>query len=204
MVNNSFINELNFDKLNGLVPAVVVDANNDAVLMLGFMNKEAVTKTIETKLVTFFSRSRNSLWTKGETSGNYLHLVDIKTDCDNDALLVFANPAGNICHTGKYSCFDVPNQARLNFLNDLFELIKSRKAELPDNAYTTKLFKEGSNKIIQKVGEEAIETVIAAKNRNKEEIINETSDLLYHLFVMLADQEIELEQIVKNLAERAK
>ena len=204
MINNSLINILNFNKLNGLIPAVVVDANNGAVLMLGFMNKEAVKKTIETKLVTFYSRSRNTLWTKGETSGNYLHLVDIKPDCDNDALLVFTNPAGNTCHLGNYSCFGVEKKPLLNFLINLFELIKSRKTELPEKSYTTKLFKEGSNKIIQKVGEEAIETVIAAKNRNKDEIINETSDLLYHLFVMLADQEIELEQIVKNLAGRAK
>jgi phosphoribosyl-ATP pyrophosphohydrolase/phosphoribosyl-AMP cyclohydrolase len=204
MINNSLINILNFNKLSGLIPAVVVDANNDAVLMLGFMNKEAVVKTIETKLVTFYSRSRNTLWTKGETSGNYLHLVDIKPDCDNDALLVFADPLGNTCHTGNYSCFGISKKTSLTFLTDLFELIKSRKTELPEKSYTTKLFKEGSNRIIQKLGEEAIETVIAAKNRNKDEIINETSDLLYHLFVMLADQEIELEQIVKNLAGRAK
>ena len=167
--------------------------------MLGFMNKEALEKTIGTKLVTFFSRTRKALWTKGETSKNYLHLVDIKPDCDNDTLLIYAKPDGNTCHTGKYSCFDIPNFPSLNFLNELFNLVKERKVKMPEKSYTTDLFKYGANRIIQKVGEEAIETVIAAKNRDKKEIINETSDLIYHLFVMLAEQEIDFEDIVKNL-----
>lgn len=196
------ISILNFDKLNGLIPAVIVDQNNGQVLMLGFMNEEALLKTFETKLVTFFSRTRNTLWTKGETSKNYLHLVDIKPDCDNDTLLVYANPDGNTCHTGKYSCFNVPDYPSISFLNELFSLIKSRKEELPENSYTTSLFKSGANRIIQKVGEESIETVIAAKNRDKEEIINETSDLVYHLFVMLAEQGIEFSDIVNNLEKR--
>jgi len=200
-----FDNEkLNFEKLNGLIPAVVVDEKNNQVLMLGFMNKEALAKTIETRLVTFYSRTRNALWTKGETSKNYLHLVDIKPDCDNDTLLVYAKPDGNTCHTGNYSCFDIPDYSSLNFLNELFGLIKERKIRMPDNSYTTDLFKSGANRIIQKVGEEAIETVIAAKNRDKQEIINETSDLIYHLFVMLAEQDIEFEKIVKNLESRHK
>ncbi len=194
--------KINFEKLNGLVPVVVVDNRNSQVLMLGFMNKEALEKTLETKLVTFFSRTRNELWTKGETSKNYLHLVDIKPDCDNDTLLVYTIPAGNTCHTGNYSCFDIPNYTSLNFLNELFGLIKDRKIKLPENSYTTKLFKEGENRIIQKVGEEAIETVIAAKNRDKKEIINETSDLIFHLLVMLAEQEIEFSEIVSNLEHR--
>lgn len=196
--------KLNFEKLNGLIPAIVVDKRNSQILMLGFMNKEALEKTLETKLVTFFSRTRNELWTKGETSKNYLHLVDIKPDCDNDTLLVYAMPDGNTCHTGNYSCFDIPNYASLNFLNELFGLIKDRKTKLPENSYTTKLFKEGENRIIQKVGEEAIETVIAAKNRDKKEIINETSDLIFHLLVMLAEQEIEFSEIVNNLESRHK
>lgn len=196
--------KLNFEKLNGLIPAVVVDEKNNQVLMLGFMNKEALAKTIETRLVTFYSRTRNALWTKGETSKNYLHLVDIKPDCDNDTLLVYAKPDGNTCHTGNYSCFDIPDYSSLNFLNELFGLIKERKIRMPDNSYTTELFKSGANRIIQKVGEEAIETVIAAKNRDKQEIINETSDLIYHLFVMLAEQDIEFEKIVKNLESRHK
>jgi len=199
------IAKINFDKLNGLVPAIVIDFNNDKILMLGFMNKEALQKTIETKLVTFFSRTRNTLWTKGETSGNYLRLVDIKTDCDNDALLIYALPDGDTCHLGKYSCFeDVNKTMSLNFLNVLFDLIKERKIKLPENSYTAKLFKEGENRIIQKVGEEAIETIIAAKNRDKKEIINEVSDLIYHLLVMLAESDIDLSDVVQNLEKRHK
>ena len=199
------ISKINFEKLNGLVPAVVVDKSNNKILMLGFMNKEALQKTKETKLVTFFSRTRNTLWTKGETSGNYLRLVDIKTDCDNDALLVYAVPEGDTCHLGTYSCFeDVNKTSSINFLNVLFELIKERKIKLPEKSYTAKLFKEGENRIIQKVGEEAIETIIAAKNRNKNEIINEVSDLIYHLLVMLAETDIELSDVVSNLEQRHK
>ena len=203
-MNATDINKLNFEKLNGLIPAIVVDPNNDKVLMLGFMNKAALEKTIETKLVTFFSRTRNELWTKGETSKNYLHLAEIKSDCDNDTLLVYADPDGNTCHTGNYSCFNIQDTPSLNFLNELFELIKSRKTALPENSYTTKLFKSGSNRIIQKVGEESIETVIAAKNRDRNEILNEVSDLIYHLFVMLADQEIELADVISTLKKRSK
>jgi phosphoribosyl-AMP cyclohydrolase / phosphoribosyl-ATP pyrophosphohydrolase len=196
--------KLDFEKLNGLIPAVVIDKNNNQVLMLGFMNKESLEKTIETKLITFYSRTRKALWTKGETSKNYLHLVDIKPDCDNDTLLVYAKPDGNTCHTGNYSCFDIPNYPSLNFLNELFNLVKDRKINMPEKSYTTELFKSGANRIIQKVGEEAVETVIAAKNRDKKEIINETSDLIYHLFVMLAEQGIDFEDIVKNLESRHK
>ncbi|MFA4923899.1 MAG: bifunctional phosphoribosyl-AMP cyclohydrolase/phosphoribosyl-ATP diphosphatase HisIE [Ignavibacteriaceae bacterium] len=196
--------KINFDKLNGLVPAIVVDASTKDVLMLGFMNTEAVEKTLETNLVTFFSRTRKTLWTKGETSGNFLHLVDMKLDCDNDALLVYANPDGNTCHKGNYSCFNIEKKSSLEFLNQLFLLIKQRKSELPKDSYTTKLFNDGANRIIQKVGEEAIEVVIAAKNRDKHEIINEVSDLVYHLFVMLAEQEIEFTDIVENLKKRMK
>ncbi len=202
-MNNFNTAELNFEKLNGLLPAIVVDSGNQQVLMLGFMNKEALAKTINTKLVTFFSRSRKQLWTKGETSGNFLHLNDIKADCDNDTLLIYASPDGNTCHTGSYSCFNIENVKSLNFLNNLFGLIKQRKIDLPENSYTTKLFNSGPNRIIQKVGEEAIETVIAAKNRDREEIINETSDLIYHLFVMLAEQDIEFTDIVSNLKKRS-
>lgn len=198
------VNELNYEKLNGLVPAVVVDSKTDSVLMLGFMNKESLQKTIDTKLVTFFSRTRNKLWTKGETSGNFLKLVKIKPDCDNDSLLVYAEPEGNTCHTGKYSCFDVENKSSIKFLEQLSEIIKNRKKNLPENSYTTKLFKEGENRIIQKVGEEAVEVVIAAKNNDREEIINESSDLLFHLLVMLEEKEIGLSDIVENLEKRHK
>jgi phosphoribosyl-ATP pyrophosphohydrolase/phosphoribosyl-AMP cyclohydrolase len=193
--------ELNFEKLGGLIPAVICDAQTNQVIMLGFMNKDAFTKTIDTKLVTFFSRTRNSLWTKGETSGNSLNLVEIKKDCDNDSLIVYANPVGPTCHLGTYSCFGV-GKSNINFLNRLSELIKQRKIQLPENSYTTKLFQQGADRIIQKLGEEAIETVIAAKNRDKNEIVNETSDLLYHLLVMLAEQEIDFEDVVTKLIER--
>lgn len=198
------VDKLNFEKVNGLIPAIVVDNKNNKVLMLGFMNKEALEKTIETKKVTFFSRTKNRLWTKGETSGNFLNLVDIAADCDVDSLLVTAIPEGNTCHTGAYSCFDLKDTDSLDFLNHLFNLIKERKATLPENSYTTKLFKSGTNRIIQKVGEEAIETVIAAKNRDRNEIINEVSDLVYHLFVMLAEQDINFTEIVNNLEKRHK
>ena len=196
--------KLNFEKLNGLIPAIIVDKNNNQVLMLGFMNKESLDKTLETDNVTFFSRTKKALWTKGETSGNYLKLINILTDCDSDTLLIYAEPQGPTCHTGNYSCFNLNNIKSLNFLNELFDLIKERKKDLPENSYTTKLFKEGGNRIIQKVGEEAVETVIAAKNRDKNEIINETSDLIYHLFVMLIEQGIEFSEIVGNLQKRRK
>lgn len=195
------ITELNFEKLNGLIPAIIVDNTTEKVLMLGFMNKEALQKTLETKLVTFFSRTKNSLWVKGETSGNFLNLVDIKIDCDNDSLLIYAIPNGPTCHTGNYSCFNV-NSNSIKFLEELFELIKNRKIELPENSYTTKLFKKGENRIIQKVGEESVETIIAAKNNDKEEIINEVSDLIYHLFVMLVEKEVDLTDIINKLKER--
>ncbi len=157
--------ELNFEKLGGLIPAIIIDFNTNQVLMLGFMNKEAYEKTLETKRVTFFSRTRQTYWIKGETSGNYLNVIDIKSDCDNDTLLIIAKPEGPTCHTGAYSCFDI-EKTNINFLKQLNELINERKKNLPENSYTTKLFKEGANRIIQKVGEEAIETVIAAKNRD--------------------------------------
>lgn len=195
------INKIDFSKLNGLVPAIVVDSSTEQVLMLGFMNQQSLQQTIDSKKVTFYSRSRKTIWTKGETSGNFLELVDIKTDCDNDSLLVFAKPVGNTCHLDEYSCFGVEKN-NLKFLNQLFELIKKRKEELPENSYTTKLFQKGADRIIQKVGEEAIEICIAAKNRNKEEVVNEVSDLVFHMMVMLAEQNIELTEIVANLVKR--
>lgn len=195
--------ELNFDKLNGLIPAIIIDSKSNQVLMLGFMNEEAFVKTLQTGLVTFYSRSRNTLWTKGETSGNKLNLVEIKKDCDNDTLLISVIPQGPVCHEGTYSCFG-DSKSEINFLNELSSLIKERKRNLPDNSYTAKLFQKGADRIIQKFGEEAVETVIAAKNRDKSEIINETSDLFYHLLVMLAEQEIEFEEIINNLIGRHK
>jgi len=198
------LSKIDFEKLNGLVPAVVIDNRTDLVLMIGFMNKESLEKTIETKFVTFFSRTRNSLWTKGETSGNFLRLVEIKPDCDNDALLIYANPDGNTCHTGKYSCFDINRHESVKFLLELTAIIKDRKMNLPENSYTTRLFKEGENRIIQKFGEESVEVMIAAKNNDKNEIINEVSDLLYHLLVLLEEKGIKLPEITSNLEKRHK
>lgn len=196
------IEKINFEKLSGIVPAIIIDASNNNVLMLGFMNKEALEQTIEKQKVVFFSRSKNRLWLKGETSHNYLNVVSISTDCDNDTLLIYANPDGPTCHTGSYSCFSEVNENSVLFLEYLFKLIKQRKIEMPENSYTSKLFQRGSDRIIQKVGEEAVETVIAAKNKDKEEVIYETSDLLFHLLVMLADQEIEFSDIISSLKKR--
>lgn len=193
--------EINFSKLNGLVPAVIIDRKYDKILMLGFMNEAALKQTIETEKATFFSRSRNTLWTKGQTSGNYLVVEEILSDCDNDSLLIFVNPLGPACHIGNYSCFPV-EPGIINFLEKLTEIIEKRKQEMPENSYTARLFKEGSDRIIQKVGEEAVEVVIAAKSKEKQKIINESADLLFHLMVMLADNDIELNEIVDELKSR--
>jgi phosphoribosyl-ATP pyrophosphohydrolase/phosphoribosyl-AMP cyclohydrolase len=195
------ISKLNFSKLSGLVPAVIVDSKNDKVLMLGFMNEEALKKTIEIGKVTFYSRSRKTLWTKGETSGNFLFVEEILTDCDNDSLLIYVNPIGPVCHTGNYSCFPV-KKGCINFLEKLNEIIKNRKQELPEGSYTAKLFREGSDRIIQKLGEEAVEVMIAAKNKRKKEIVYESADLLFHLMVMLQDNDIEFEDVVSELESR--
>lgn len=197
------ISKLNFSKLNGLIPAIIVDDSNDKILMLGFMNKEALRISIESGKVTFFSRTKNKLWTKGETSGNFLLIKNIISDCDNDTIIISAKPQGPTCHLGNYSCFNIPNE-NINFLLKLGELINQRKKDLPENSYTTKLFKEGSDRIIQKVGEEATEVIIAAKNKSKQQIIYETADLLYHLILMLADNELNLTDIVKELESRHK
>ncbi len=198
------IKKINFEKLNGLVPAIIIDAQNNNVLMLGFMNMEALQQTMEKQKVVFFSRSRNRLWLKGETSKNYLNVISISTDCDNDTLMIYAKPDGPTCHTGSYSCFAEVDKNNIYFLKYLSNLIKERKVKMPEGSYTTSLFKRGADRIIQKVGEEAVETVIAAKNRDRKEIINETSDLIFHLLVMLAEQEIELTEVISNLESRHK
>ena len=195
------ISKINFKKMNGLVPAVIVDIMTRQVLMTGFMNKEALDKSIETGLVTFFSRTKNRLWTKGETSGNTLTVKEMKIDCDNDSLLIYAVPKGAICHTGAYSCFS-EEKGNADFLTYLYEIIKQRKAELPDDSYTAKLFREGLSRISQKVGEEAVETVIASIKKDRKEIIEESSDLIYHLMVLLAGHGIEYAEIIENLASR--
>ncbi len=198
------INKLRFDKQTGLIPAIVVDDNTNRILMLAYMNRESLQKTFDSKLVTFFSRSRNTIWIKGESSGNYLDLVSISDDCDNDTLLVRAKPRGPVCHTGEQTCFGDTKNSNVQFLEYLNNLIAQRRIEKPEGSYTTKLFEQGTNRIIQKVGEEAIETVIAAKNRDKEEIKNESADLIFHLLVMLTEQDIQLSEVVDVLIKRHK
>ncbi len=194
---------IDFDKMNGLVPTIIQDAVTKNVLMLGFMNQEAYQKTIETKKVTFWSRTRQCLWTKGETSGHYLHLVSIQVDCDNDTLLVKVHPEGPTCHKGTDTCWGEEN--RLNpilFLSELQDFICQRHEEMPENSYTTSLFRKGVNKMAQKVGEEAVETVIEATNGTTENLIYEGSDLLYHLIVLLTGKGLRIEDLVTELAKR--
>lgn len=198
------VEKIKFEKMNGLIPAVVIDENGGAVLMVGFMNREALEKTLESGKVTFFSRGKNRLWTKGETSGNYLFVKEILPDCDNDTLLIQANPAGETCHLGNYSCFENVKKNDFSFLAELFSLIKDRKVNRPEGSYTTKLFEKGIDRIAQKVGEEAVETVIASKNDKREDFIYETADLFYHLLVLLAEKDVELDEVIAELVKRHK
>lgn len=194
---------IDFGKMDGLVPAIIQDARTNKVLMLGFMNEEAYTRTVESKKVTFWSRSRQTLWTKGETSGNFLNVVDILNDCDKDTLLIKAIPDGPTCHTGADTCWNEENEANpLYFLTELSDFIEKRHEEMPEGSYTTKLFSSGINKIAQKVGEEALETVIEATNGSKDKLIYEASDLLYHLIVMLTEKGLRIEDIAKELHRR--
>ena len=196
--------EFNKNK-DGLVPAVVQDAKTKNVLMLGYMNEEAYKKTIDTKLVTFFSRSKNRLWTKGEESGNTLNLVDIKSDCDNDTLLVYAHPTGPTCHTGTYTCWGEDNIASYGFLSNLESTILQRKTQAnSEESYVASLFKKGINTIAQKVGEEAVEVVIEAKDNNDDLFLNESADLLFHYLVLLQQKGFQLEDVVKVLQDRTK
>ncbi len=198
------VKKINFKKLNGIVPAVVQDAKTKVVLMLGFMNKEALSKTIESKKVTFWSRTKKRLWEKGEISDNTLKLISISADCDNDTLLILAQPQGPTCHTGAYSCFGTKKQSGLEFLQELYDLITARKKALPKNSYTTSLFNEGFAKILEKVEEESSEVLQAAKKETKKRLIEESSDLLYHLFVLLAQKDISLDDIIQELQRRKK
>ena len=194
---------IDFEKMGGLVPAIIQDATTKTVLMLGYMNKEAFDKTVETKKVTFYSRSRQCLWTKGETSGNFLELVDIKVDCDNDTLLVKANPTGPTCHTGNDTCWGEKNEKNpLLFLTYLQDFINRRHEEMPEGSYTTSLFKDGLNRMAQKVGEEALEAVIEACNGTNERLIYEGSDMIYHLIVLLTSKGLRIEDLAKELKVR--
>ena len=195
--------ELNFDKMNGLIPAIIQDNCTGKVLMLGFMNQEAYLQTKETGKVTFYSRTRQCLWTKGETSGHFLHVVSLLLDCDHDTLLIKVNPDGPVCHTGTDTCWGENNQAEdILFLKDLQDFIDQRHREMPEGSYTTSLFQSGVNKMAQKVGEEAVETVIEACNGTDERLIYEGADLLYHLIVLLTSKGYRIEDLVRELKER--
>lgn len=195
--------KIDFEKMGGLVPAIVQDARTKNVLMLGFMNEEAYQKTIDTKHVTFWSRTRQTLWTKGETSGHFLNLVSMQIDCDNDTLLVKAIPNGPTCHTGTDTCWGEDNDMNpLLFLTELQDFINKRKEEMPEGSYTTSLFTKGINKIAQKVGEEALETVIEATNGTNDHLVYEASDLLYHLLVLLTEKGLRIEDVASELQKR--
>ena len=195
---------IDFQKSGGLVPAIIQDELTSKVLMLGYMNEESLTKTQETGLVTFFSRSKNRLWTKGEESGNFLKLVSIKFDCDNDTLLVKVNPVGPVCHTGTDTCWGESNEGDITFLKYLQDFITVRFNEMPEGSYTTSLFKKGVNRMAQKVGEEAVETVIEATNGTEEGFIYEASDLMYHLIVLLTSKGYSLDDLARELKKRHK
>ena len=196
---------IDFDKMNGLVPAIIQDAETKNVLMLGYMNREAYDKTVETGKVTFFSRTKNRLWTKGETSGNFLNVVSIKNDCDNDSLLIQVRPDGPVCHTGTDTCWGETNEVSpLMFLSELQDFIEKRHEEMPEGSYTTSLFKDGLNRMAQTVGEEALEAVIEAVNGTNDRLIYEGSDMLYHLIVLLTAKGLRIEQMVEELKIRHK
>jgi phosphoribosyl-AMP cyclohydrolase / phosphoribosyl-ATP pyrophosphohydrolase len=197
--------KLDFAKQGGLIPAIIQDNVTNKVLMLGYMNEESLAKTEEIGKVTFFSRSKQRLWTKGEQSGNFLNVVSIKEDCDNDTLLIKVNPEGPVCHTGSDTCFDEVNQMDdLMFLKHLQDYIDKRYKEMPEGSYTTSLFKDGVNRMAQKVGEEAIETVIEATNGNNSRLIYEASDLIYHLIVLLTSKGLRIEDLAIDLKKRHK
>jgi phosphoribosyl-ATP pyrophosphohydrolase/phosphoribosyl-AMP cyclohydrolase len=194
---------IDFEKMGGLVPAIIQDADTRNVLMLGFMNREAYDKTIDTGHVTFWSRTRNCLWTKGETSGHFLELVDMQVDCDNDTLLVKVHPIGPTCHKGTDTCWGEANESSpLLFLAELQDFIERRKLEMPEGSYTTKLFRDGTKRIAQKVGEEALEAVIEAVNGTNEKLCYEAADMLSHLIVLLAEKGMRIEQLADELHRR--
>ncbi|MDR1402525.1 MAG: bifunctional phosphoribosyl-AMP cyclohydrolase/phosphoribosyl-ATP diphosphatase HisIE [Tannerellaceae bacterium] len=195
---------LDFNKAGGLIPAIIQDDKTSKVLMLGFMNEEAYQQTRETGKVTFFSRTRNRLWTKGETSGNFLLVKQILIDCDTDTLLIKAAPNGPVCHTGNDTCFGEQNKEDVLFLKYLQDFIEQRRQEMPEGSYTTSLFTKGVNRMAQKVGEEAVELVIEATNGTEEGFIYEASDMIYHLIVLLASKGLRIEDLACELMRRHK
>ena len=196
--------QLDFEKMGGLLPAIIQDDQTGKVLMLGFMNSEALEKTQEIGKVTFFSRTKNRLWTKGEESGNFLQVVSIAEDCDHDTLLIKVNPVGPVCHTGADTCFGEKNQEDVLFLKYLQDFIARRRQEMPEGSYTTSLFNKGIGRMAQKVGEEAVETVIEAMDGNDERLLYESSDLLYHLIVLLTYKGYRIEDLANELKGRHK
>ena len=198
----SLANKINWKKVNGFVPAIIEDASSGIVLMLGYLNKEALLKTEKTGFVWFFSRTKKRLWKKGETSGNTLRVKNIRMDCDKDALLVKATPAGPVCHTGDTSCFK--EESFNNEIQELFSTIEKRKKELPLESYTASLFKAGINKIALKVSEESLEVIQAATKETKRRVVEETVDLLYHLFVLLVERNIPFQELSKEIDKRKK
>lgn len=195
---------MDFSKEDGLIPAIIQDAQTGKVLMLGYMNEEALEKTLDTQKVTFFSRSKNRLWTKGETSENYLRLVSISPDCDQDALLVKVNPEGPTCHTGTDTCWQEENRNDLQFLGYLTDVIKERRQLPTDESYVARLFSKGINKVAQKVGEEAVEVVIEAKDNDDKLFLDESADLLFHYMMLLEAKGFSLSDVVYVLKERHK
>lgn len=195
---------INFAKLNGLVPAVVQHASTHAVLMVGFMTREALDRTLNTRLVTFWSRSRQQLWQKGESSGNALDMVSIHLDCDKDALLVMALPRGPVCHTGEETCFGISDVGKGSVLTRLQDTISERKRTMPPDSYTTELFASGTSRISQKVGEEGLEVALASVQNKREAVKEESADLLYHLLVLLQQHGLKLEDVEEVLRKRMK
>ncbi|MDU1889361.1 MAG: bifunctional phosphoribosyl-AMP cyclohydrolase/phosphoribosyl-ATP diphosphatase HisIE [Dysgonomonas sp.] len=195
---------LDFEKVDGLIPAIIQDNETNKVLMLGYMNEEALHKTQETGKVTFFSRTKQRLWTKGEESGNFLNVVSIKDDCDHDTLLIKVNPVGPVCHTGADTCFEEENKEDILFFKYLQQFIEKRYKEMPEGSYTTSLFESGINRMAQKVGEEALESVIEACNGTDDRLIYESADMLYHLIVMLTSKGLSIEDLARELQKRHK
>lgn len=195
---------LDFEKVDGLIPAIIQDNETSKVLMLGYMNEEALEKTQATGKVTFYSRTKQRLWTKGEESGNFLALVSIDADCDKDTLLIKVNPVGPVCHTGSDTCFGENNKEDILFFKYLQEFIEKRHKEMPEGSYTTSLFESGINRMAQKVGEEALESVIEACNGTNDRLIYESADMLYHLIVMLTSKGLSIEDLARELQKRHK
>ena len=198
------VNEVDFNKNEGLVPVIVQDINTAKVLMLGYMNEEALDLTLSSKKVTFYSRSKQRIWTKGETSNNYLNLVSIALDCDADTLLIQVRPDGPTCHTGSDTCWDVENKNDLPFLAHLTEVIKERRQKSPEESYVANLFSKGINKVAQKVGEEAVEVVIEAKDNDDNLFLNESADLLFHYMMLLEAKGFTLNDVIHILKQRHK